>query len=203
MRPQAVRKGERITAVIVDDEELARALGSFARHVTLGPARWDPEEGSRWRSTQPGPCAAYEILLALHGQWGDLCGALDDSLTSRLVAAHVLGEFAAEVANRAKSTFLANMSHELRTPLNSILGIAQLMERDPGFPGQHREPLNVLIVRAFDFDGITWTITDKSRIGLVGDNGSGKTTLLRIILDQIEPDSGAVEISGTSGLASP
>jgi PAS domain S-box-containing protein len=50
----------------------------------------------------------------------------------------------AEVANRAKSTFLANMSHELRTPLNSILGIAQLMERDAGFPGQHRATLKIL-----------------------------------------------------------
>jgi PAS domain S-box-containing protein len=50
----------------------------------------------------------------------------------------------AEVANRAKSTFLANMSHELRTPLNSILGIAQLMERDAGFPGQHRDTLKIL-----------------------------------------------------------
>jgi PAS domain S-box-containing protein len=50
----------------------------------------------------------------------------------------------AEVANRAKSTFLANMSHELRTPLNSILGIAQLMERDPGFPGRHRDTLKIL-----------------------------------------------------------
>jgi PAS domain S-box-containing protein len=50
----------------------------------------------------------------------------------------------AEVANQAKSTFLANMSHELRTPLNSILGIAQLMERDPGFPGQHRDTLKIL-----------------------------------------------------------
>jgi two-component system sensor histidine kinase/response regulator len=50
----------------------------------------------------------------------------------------------AEVANEAKSAFLANMSHELRTPLNSILGIAQLMERDPGFPGQHRDTLKIL-----------------------------------------------------------
>jgi two-component system, sensor histidine kinase and response regulator len=50
----------------------------------------------------------------------------------------------AEVANRAKSTFLANMSHELRTPLNSILGIAQLMERDAGFPRQHRDTLRIL-----------------------------------------------------------
>jgi PAS domain S-box-containing protein len=50
----------------------------------------------------------------------------------------------AESANRAKSTFLTNMSHELRTPLNSILGIAQLMERDPGFPSHHRDILKIL-----------------------------------------------------------
>ncbi|HSB06156.1 MAG TPA: ATP-binding protein, partial [Thermodesulfobacteriota bacterium] len=50
----------------------------------------------------------------------------------------------AEVANRTKSTFLANMSHELRTPLNSMLGVAQLMERDPRFPGQHRDTLKIL-----------------------------------------------------------
>ena len=50
----------------------------------------------------------------------------------------------AYAANRAKSEFLSNMSHELRTPLNSILGIAQLMERDAGFPGQHRDTLEIL-----------------------------------------------------------
>ncbi len=44
------------------------------------------------------------------------------------------------------------------------------------------------------FDGISWTITGKSRIGLVGDNGTGKTTLLRTILGEIEPDSGKVVI---------
>ncbi|MCX5840244.1 MAG: ATP-binding cassette domain-containing protein, partial [Deltaproteobacteria bacterium] len=37
------------------------------------------------------------------------------------------------------------------------------------------------------FDGITWTIPEKSRIGLVGDNGTGKTTLFKVILGQVEP----------------
>ena len=37
---------------------------------------------------------------------------------------------AATAANRAKNEFLSSMSHELRTPLNSVLGFAQLLERD-------------------------------------------------------------------------
>jgi ATP-binding cassette, subfamily F, member 3 len=44
------------------------------------------------------------------------------------------------------------------------------------------------------FDRINWTITDRSRIGLVGDNGTGKTTLLRTILGSVDLDSGSIEI---------
>jgi ATP-binding cassette subfamily F protein 3 len=44
------------------------------------------------------------------------------------------------------------------------------------------------------FDRINWTITDRSRVGLVGDNGTGKTTLLRTILGSIDLDSGSIEI---------
>ena len=46
------------------------------------------------------------------------------------------------------------------------------------------------------FGGIDWAITERSRIGLVGDNGTGKTTLLRAILGQVELDGGSIEIAG-------
>ncbi len=38
---------------------------------------------------------------------------------------------AAETANRSKSEFLAHMSHEIRTPLNVVLGLAQVLSREP------------------------------------------------------------------------
>ncbi|CAI3970905.1 MULTISPECIES: PAS domain S-box protein [Alteromonas] len=37
----------------------------------------------------------------------------------------------AENANEAKSLFLSNMSHEIRTPMNGVLGMLQLLEKEP------------------------------------------------------------------------
>jgi ATP-binding cassette subfamily F protein 3 len=44
------------------------------------------------------------------------------------------------------------------------------------------------------FDHLSWMITEKSRIGLVGDNGAGKTTLFRAIKGETSLDSGTIEI---------
>lgn len=44
------------------------------------------------------------------------------------------------------------------------------------------------------FDGVTWLIPEKSRIGLVGDNGTGKTTLLKAIIGLVELDGGVIDI---------
>ena len=40
----------------------------------------------------------------------------------------------AEKATQAKSDFLANMSHDIRTPMNAIVGLTNLMAREPGLP---------------------------------------------------------------------
>jgi two-component system, sensor histidine kinase and response regulator len=42
----------------------------------------------------------------------------------------------ADAANQAKSAFLANMSHEIRTPMNAIIGLNELLRRDPATPEQ-------------------------------------------------------------------
>ena len=43
------------------------------------------------------------------------------------------------------------------------------------------------------FEEISEVIGSLDRIALVGSNGSGKTTLLRMLMGQVEPDSGSIE----------
>ncbi|MBO9558707.1 MAG: response regulator [Caulobacter sp.] len=49
----------------------------------------------------------------------------------------------AKRASEAKSVFLATMSHEIRTPLNGILGMAQVMSREP-LPAPQAERLDLI-----------------------------------------------------------
>ena len=44
------------------------------------------------------------------------------------------------------------------------------------------------------FDGISFSISPRERLGLVGKNGHGKTTLFRMIAGEEQPDSGSIII---------
>jgi ATP-binding cassette subfamily F protein uup len=43
----------------------------------------------------------------------------------------------------------------------------------------------------------TYTFMNGEKIGVVGKNGMGKSTLLKIILNELQPDSGKVQIGDT------
>jgi PAS domain S-box-containing protein len=80
----------------------------------------------------------------------------------------------AEAASSAKSEFLSSMSHELRTPLNSILGFAELLQRDK------KSPL---------------TTAQKEKLDYVLKGGEHLLRLIDDILDLSRIESGRVIVS--------
>ncbi|MBI5666990.1 MAG: ABC-F family ATP-binding cassette domain-containing protein [Chloroflexi bacterium] len=44
------------------------------------------------------------------------------------------------------------------------------------------------------FSGLSWTIGDRDRVGLVGPNGAGKSSLLRVIAGKDQPDAGSISM---------
>ncbi|WP_454690936.1 hybrid sensor histidine kinase/response regulator [Achromobacter aloeverae] len=71
---------------------------------------------------------------------------------------------AAEAANLAKSRFMGGMSHELRAPLNSILGYAQILQRDAAMPAGRREAVDVIHRSGKHLIGLIDGLLDIARI---------------------------------------
>ncbi|MEM7066468.1 MAG: ammonium transporter [Cyanobacteria bacterium P01_B01_bin.77] len=106
-----------------------------------------------------------------------------------------------EAANLAKSTFLTHMSHELRSPLNSIIGFAQLLNRDRFLQAEHRKRVGIINHSAEHLLSLINNILDISKIE------AGKVTLsehefdlhslLKQVLTMFEPKASFKELTLT------
>lgn len=59
------------------------------------------------------------------------------------------------------------------------------------------DPLGRVVVRALE--GLTFTLRDGDRVGLLGHNGAGKSTLLRLLSGVYSPSHGSARIEGDIG----
>jgi PAS domain S-box-containing protein len=94
----------------------------------------------------------------------------------------------AEAASSAKSDFLASMSHELRTPLNSILGFAQLLQRDKKTPLNERqkEKLDYVVSGGEHLLRLIDDILDLARIEAGGVVISQEPVSVQQVLDEVK-----------------
>jgi PAS domain S-box-containing protein len=127
-----------------------------------------------------------ELSLGTMGSDGDrlLVACARDISDRQVLSAQV-------AAGEIHARFVANMSHELRTPLNSVLGFAQLLERDAELSERQRRYVGHIMEGGNHLLGVIDDILDLDRIG------AGKAELrlerlplrplLEAVVDRLEP----------------
>ncbi|HKW83214.1 MAG TPA: ATP-binding protein [Burkholderiaceae bacterium] len=89
---------------------------------------------------------AIGMLRESEGGAPQMFGLLRDVTDEVSGASFQLEKEAAERTARARTEFLSRLSHELRTPLNAILGLAQVIEMDPGEPLRPRQAMRMKLL---------------------------------------------------------
>ncbi len=120
--------------------------------------QWHKDGSIVWTEVLASP------LIGADGTFLEILGVSRDiSERKRYEDKLLQARIAAESANRAKSQFLSHMSHEIRTPLYSVLGLAQMINREP-LNARQRDMVGRINDAGQSLLGIISDIQDLSRI---------------------------------------
>jgi signal transduction histidine kinase/CheY-like chemotaxis protein len=152
------------------DDEVTRRQAILARQQSFRDMRYDyaGERGLLTLSLSGLPIFASDgTFQGYRGSTRDITAQLQAEATQRSA------RWAAEEANRAKSTFLATMSHEIRTPMNGVLGMVQILS-DTALDQDQRRMCDVIYQSGNSLQQILNDILDYSKLE------AGKITLEQI-----------------------
>ena len=116
-----------------------------------------------WPERFPRPAVVEGFLIAGLASGFYVVQALYHRLYQASLLRQEAAQHAAEAANRAKSAFLAAMSHELRTPMNGVLGVSDVLLRQP-LPPDVQDMVGVIRRSSEALLGILNQILDLAKI---------------------------------------
>ena len=143
---------------------------------------------------------AVGVLRDSHDGRSQMFGVLRDVTDEVSRASFQVEKEAAERTARARTTFLSRLSHELRTPLNAILGLAQVIEMDPGEPLRPRQAarMKLLLESGWQLLHLVDDVLDITAIDSGFVTVRSAPTDLRSVVDSslnlVEPERQAFEI---------
>jgi signal transduction histidine kinase len=149
---------------------------------------------------------AIGVLRDTHDGTPQMFGVLRDVTDEVSRASFQVEKEAAERTARARTTFLSRLSHELRTPLNAILGLAQVIEMDPGEPLRPRQAarMKLLLESGWQLLHLVDDVLDITAIDSGFVTVRTAPTDLRAVVDSslnlVEPERQAFEIEVRNGV---
>lgn len=159
----------------------------------------------RYRVIRPDGALRYMDAIGVlresrDGGGPQMFGVLRDVTDEVSRASFQVEKEAAERTARARTTFLSRLSHELRTPLNAILGLAQVIEMDPGEPLRPRQAarMKLLLESGWQLLHLVDDVLDITAIDSGFVTVRSAPTDLRSVVDSslnlVEPERQAFEI---------
>ena len=148
---QALRRGEEIHAVPVDDKLGNKAI-FFIRKMPNG---WHVGIVTPWSSFYHDLYMAAAALIVL--------GIISAAILCLFLLKLAASKMQSDEESRYKSSFLAQMSHEIRTPMNAVVGLTELALHEKN-PPETNQYLGDIKLASYSLLAIINDILDFSKI---------------------------------------